>query len=385
MPIKYFLITLFLLIPLGLGCSSRLESGTDRNKPIRSLEDWNALRRTDPVRHIVCSGSGALRLITYLDCSDKVVAVEQVERSSSGFAPYRLVHSEYSDLPLFGEGHGRDNIEFLLNLDPKPDLIVRIDNPGSGIDPQILQERTGIPVVLIPYGDLGRDRFLLDRSIRLLGTILNQSDRADALLAFFDEQIADLNRRTENRDPEKTPQVYLGGLSYRGSHGINSTSIAYPPFDWLHLKNPASELRSNPGRGYHAMISKEQLLLWNPDYIFVDLGTLGLDQSGGLTEIRNQTIYHNIKAVQTDRIYGLYPNNSYNTNLAAMIANAWFIGKTVFPDQFQDINVEDKIKEIYQFMLNDPFIQKCPDLLKAALYKPLSLNQTDDRTKSINE
>ncbi|MDO5581975.1 MAG: iron ABC transporter substrate-binding protein [Planctomycetia bacterium] len=372
---------LLFLIPIVLGCSSRQDAGV-RSDPIRSLEEWNALGRKDPVRNIVCSGSGALRLISYLECSERVIAVEQTEKSESGFAPYRAVHPEYGKLPVFGEGHGRDNVEFLLTGNPKPDLIVRIDNPGSGLDPGILQERTGIPVVLIPYGDLGRDRPLFDRSLRLLGSILGKSDRAESVIAFMDSQIADLDRRTRGISPEQSPTVYLGGLSYRGSHGINSTSTEYPPFDWLHLKNPASSLRSGSIRGYHAMISKEQIVFWNPDYIFIDLGTLGLDQANGWLEKKDQNVYQNIKAVKQDRIYGLYPNNSYNTNFEAMIANGWFIGKTVFPDQFQDIQLDEKIRNIFDFILGDPFIPVCPAPLKSKVYKPIYKNNQTNREES---
>ncbi|MDD3585995.1 MAG: ABC transporter substrate-binding protein [Thermoguttaceae bacterium] len=371
------------LILTGTGCTPSVdqEGGPpveSRNvlyqgahKVIRSIEDWNALGRKEPVRHIVCSGSGALRLITYLECSDKVIAVEQMECQPNGVAPYRIVHPEYGKLPVFGEGHGRDHIEFLLNLNPKPDIIVRIDNPGSGIDPEILQERSGIPVVLISYGDLGQNRLLLDRSLRLLGHILNKTKRAESLIAFFDTQIAEFDQRTQNIPVEKRPTVYLGGLSFRGVHGINSTATSYPPFDWLRLKNPVAELASERIRGYHTMISKEQLVLWNPDYLFVDLGTLSLNQNGGISELQSQAVYAHLDAVKKNRLYGLYPNNSYNTNYAALLANAWFIGSITYPDQFQDVKIDEKINEMFQFMLNNPFMPQCPKEIKSKVYKTI--------------
>ncbi|MDO4586326.1 MAG: iron ABC transporter substrate-binding protein [Planctomycetia bacterium] len=367
---------------LETGCYRLSEQEINQGKPIRTFDEWQSLGKTEPVQSIVCSGSGALRLISYLDASEKVLAVEQIEKQSSGFATYRLRHPEFAELPVFGEGHGRDNIEFLLNMNPKPEAIIRVDNPGTGVDPQLLQARTGIPVILLPYGDLGNERLQLNQTLRLLGQILGKKEKAESLIAFIDAQINELIERTRNIPKEKRPTVYLGGLSYRGAHGINSTTTIYPPFDWLHLNHPASSLVSETLRANHIMVSKEQILAWNPDFLFVDLGTLALADSSGFTELYNQSIYRSLKALQNQQLYPLLPNNSYNTNFDAMLANAWFIGKTVYPEQFKDVDLAKKWDEISRFMLNDSFMNVFPEKFLTILNKPvcetLPLDGTND-------
>lgn len=351
------------------GCSGPLNETSEQNGLIRTIEDWNRLTNSKPVRRVVCSGSGALRLITYLQASDKVVAVERLEQSKAPVAPYRLAHPEYATLPLFGEGHGRDNVEFLLSMTPKPDVIIRIDNPGSGIDPRIIQERTGIPVVLIPYADWENDRETFDRTFRLLGHVLGKTARAEELLAWIDSQINDLKKRTGSLPVEKRPVAFLGGLSFRGSHGINSTTLRYPPFEWLHITNPVDSLVSRTIAARHAMVSKEQIVVWNPDYLFVDLGTLGLDKSDGLTELHNDTLLHKINALKSDHVYTLYPNNSYNTNFAAQLVNAWFIGKTIYPDLFKDVELDEKIDEVFRVLTGSNCVNAVPERLKTRVYK----------------
>lgn len=369
--VKRGMILILLFFLLETGCYRLSEQEINQGKPIRTLDEWQSLGKTEPLQSIVCSGSGALRLISYLDASEKVLAVEQIEKQSSGFATYRMFHPEFAELPVFGEGHGRDNVEFLLNMNPKPEAIIRIDNPGTGMDPQLLQARTGIPVILLPYGDLGNERLQLNQTLRLLGHILGKNEKAESLIAFIDTQINELIERTRNIPKENRPTVYLGGLSYRGAHGINSTTTIYPPFDWLHLNHPASALESENLRANHLMVSKEQILAWNPDFLFVDLGTLDLADSSGFTELNNQSIYRSLKALQNQQIYPLLPNNSYNTNFDAMLANAWFIGKTVYPEQFKDVDLAKKTDEISRFLLNDSFMNVFPEKILTFLNKPV--------------
>lgn len=347
--------------------------------PIRSITDWQALGRSEPVRHILCSGSGALRLATYLDCSDRVIATEQLEKRAGIMSPYRLAHPEYADLPVFGEGHGRDNVEILLSMTPKPDLIIRIDNPGSGIDPETLQARTGIPVVLLPYGDFGKNRKEFDQSILLLGAVLNKEERARDLINFINGQIKDLRQRTSDIHGSKRISVYLGGLSYRGSHGINSTTSSYPPFEWLNLDNVASRLESDLVKAQQIIIAREQILVWNPDYLFLDLGTIGLGDSNGWTEIRDLPVFRTLNAVKEKKIYSLYPNNFYSANYEAVLANAWFIGSVVYPDRFRDIDPIRQADKIFHFMNGGPEKLELPDPPRKDLYR----NMFDDSKENV--
>lgn len=351
-----------------------------RGGVIRTIDQWRATKFSRPVRSLVCSGSGALRLVTFLNGADQVIAVEQLEKREGIMAAYRVAHPEYANLPVFGEGHGRDNIEVLLKLNPRPDLIVRIDNPGAGIDPAILQAKTGIPVLLLPYGDLGKNRATFDSAIRLLGEVIGKQDRANELLNFIDGQINELRKRTaeipiktssktslENGEKKKGT-VYLGGLSYRGSHGFNSTSICYSPLDWLNLRNVAVSLGSNVIRTEQIMVSKEQILAWDPDYIFLDLGTIALGDSNGWAEVSRGAIYRTLKTVKTKKIYSLYPNNFYSANYDAILANAWFIGSVVYPDRFSDIDPRAKAEEIFKFMTGGEVMARLSEDVRNELF-----------------
>ena len=342
------------------------------------MAQWEQYRQQGivPARidRIFCSG-GTLRLVVYLDCADKVVAVDTNERRASernGMKAYLTAHPEFREMPVAGETSGRDNPELLLSLDNPPQLIIKADS-GAGFDPAELTRRTGIPVLLVPMRDLTSGRKEFDEGLRLIGAALDKSERAEEVIAFFDREIVELKTRSERAalsDAEK-PLVYVGGVSYNGAHGFNSSEAGYPPFELVGAKSPLVDHAADPTLGNrHAMLAKEKILEWNPDILFLDLGTLTLGQSGGLAELQRDPSYRTLTAVQQGRVFTLHPNTFYFVNHDAVLVNAWFVGKTLYPEQFADIDPKVKADEIFAFLVGKPVF----DDLNAALQN-LALNQ----------
>jgi len=252
-----------------------------------------------------------------------------------------------------------------LGLDNPPQLIIKADT-DTGFDPDELTRRTGIPVLLVPMRDITTGRKEFDEGLRLIGAALGKSERAEEVITFFNREIAELKTRSGRAalsDDEK-PLVYVGGVSYNGSHGFNSTEAGYPPFELVGAKSPFVERSTDPKLGNrHAMLAKEKILEWNPDILFLDLGTLTLGQSSGLVELQRDPSYRTLTAVQQGRVFTLHPNTFYFVNHDAVLVNAWFVGKTLYPEQFADINPKAKADEIFAFLVGKPVF----DNLNAAL------------------
>ena len=58
--------------------------------------------------------------------------------------------------------------------------------------------------------------------------------------------------------------------------------------------------------------------------------------------------------LRTEKFYGVIPYNFYSTNYESVLANAYYVGKVLYPDQFKDIDPEAKANEIYTFFLGKP-------------------------------
>ncbi|MFW6324699.1 MAG: ABC transporter substrate-binding protein, partial [Desulfovibrionales bacterium] len=193
--------------------------------------------------HVICSGSGCLRLLTYLQAQDMVVGVDDMETRRTRFdaRPYAIAHPEYRKLPIFGEFRGHDNPELILTLNPQPHVIFKTYASSMGYNPGELQAKTGIPVVALNYGDLGQLRSELYRSLRLMGRITGKQDRAEKVIAFFEETITELRRRTKDIPEADRPTVFLGGVAFKGPHGFHSTEPTYPPFQFVNAHNLAHD------------------------------------------------------------------------------------------------------------------------------------------------
>lgn len=288
------------------------------------------------VKRVVCIGPSALRIAVYLNATDLIVGVEDAEKYWDPIGrPYRLAHPELANMTSIAKG-GPDNptpyVEEIIKL--SPDLIL-----ASFVSLDVvenLEEQTGIPVVVLWPSSDDLNNFI--EALRIAGKVLGREDRAEELIAYINDLIEDLRARVEN--VTYRPSVYIGGLAYKGAHGFESTSGNYLPFVLLDVNNVAKQL----GNGTF-LVDKEQILSWKPDYIFIDALNLNLVMQD-ISD--NPEFYLALNAFKEGRVYTLWPNNFYGTNIEIVFINCYAIGKVLYPEQFSDIDVKEKANEIFE-------------------------------------
>ena len=310
----------------------------------------------NPVNSTICSGPGSLRLLTYLTAQDLIVAVDDIEVKRRQFdaRPYALANPAFKKKPIFGEFRGFDNPELILSLAKQPQVIFKTF-PNMGYDPIELQEKTGIPAVVLEYGNLGMHREKLFTSLRIMGKVVSKSNRAEEVITFFNATIKDLHKRTNSILESKKKTCYMGGVAYRGPHGFMSTELSYPPFTFVNAADVAHDTKTESKTQRQVTLSKEKLIEWDPDVLFLDLSTLQLAGSAsGLWEIRNDPALKTLTAVQNKLVYGVLPYNWFTKNYGSVLANAYFIGKILYPERFEDVDPFSKADEIYKFLVGKP-------------------------------
>ncbi len=332
--------------------------------------------KDEEIKHVICSGAGCLRLLTYLQAERMVVAVDDIESRRHRFdaRPYSLANPQFKELPIFGQFRGHDNPELIMALEPQPQIIFKTYGSSMGYDPKELQEKTGIPVTVLHYGNLGRLRPQLFASLRTMGKALGKEERAEAVISFIENTIEDLAQRTNQVKPEDQPSVFVGGVAFKGPHGFQATEPGYPPFTFINAKNPAYDTTLSGKELSHSNVSVEMILEWNPDYLFLDLSTLQLgNKAGGLFELRTSPAYQTLSAVQAGKVYGLLPYNWYTKNYGSILANAYFIGKLLYPEHFADIDPKAKADEIYTFLVGKPVFSIMNDMFGKLAYEKIAV------------
>ena len=333
------MLVIILLMP---GCKGHPSHQADPENTI-PVEDMLGRKTKVPakVESIVGIGPGALRLLVYMQVTERVAGVEEIERRTG--RPYIFAHPELQNRPAIGPAFTGD-AELIAARDP--DVIFKTYTTRGEADE--LQKKTGIPVVALHYINPTSEWQVLDSALTLMGKVLNKQSRAEELIQYHHALTDTLEKKTSGIPETEKPGVYLGGLSHRGTHGINSTSPYYESFAFVHAKNLAGPLRKNYANNEGVMLDMEQLMVWNPQFIFIDLAGRALVEQ----DIRQHRKYfRTMEAFRESKIYGVHPYNWYSTNYGTVLANAWYIGSVLYPGRFAGVDPAEKANEIYRQFL----------------------------------
>jgi len=194
----------------------------------------------------------------------------------------------------------------------------------------------------------------LDRALRLMADVMGKTGRAEEVISLFNTLEQDLMRRTHDIPRDQRPSCYVGGLGQAGPHGFQSTEPSFAPFVFTHAKNVAAP---SPGEKplSHATVAKEKIVFWNPDLIFLDVSTMRLGSgASALDQLRTDPAYRDLSAVRKGDVFGLFPYNSYNQNFEAVFANAYYVGKILYPERFTDVQPLAKAEEISTILNGSP-------------------------------
>jgi iron complex transport system substrate-binding protein len=357
------MILTLLWAPMTSYCRERVVSDAARRE----------VKLPNHIERVICSGAGCLRLLTYLQAQNLIVAVDDMEKRRPIFdaRPYALANPQFKGYPLFGEFRGYDNPELIMALNPQPQAIFKTFST-MGHDPEKLQKKTSIPVLVLEYGDLSNHRHSFYQALRMMGKVVNRERRAEEIVSFFESAIQDLTDRTSSIPERERKTCYVGGIAFKGPHGFQSTEPRYPPFHLVNTRNVA--YGSFMKEGGQSNVAKEKIVEWDPEILFLDLSTLQMgDKAGGLFELKTDPAYRTLGAVQRGQLYGVLPYNWYGQNFGSILANAYFVAKLLYPHRFRDIDPEAKADEIYTFLVGKPVFREMDRMFQGLAFKKISV------------
>ena len=75
-----------------------------------------------------------------------------------------------------------------------------------------------------------------------------------------------------------------------------------------------------------------------------------------------------------NRIYTLNPDTAMNANHETALANAYYIGKILYPEQFDDIDPVKKADEIYTNVVGKPVFNQLKEHVNDLSYQKVLIN-----------
>ena len=293
-------------------------------------------------------GSGA-RFVVYAGAQDKLIAVTEMETTPTMNRPYAIAYKDlFANLPSTSNGNHllETNVNEEQLMDLNPDVIV---SSRSAEECDALQKDTGIPVIGITY----QNQLFTDNvynSITCVGEALGTEDHANEVVDKLKEWDADLKARTADIADADKPSVYVGAVNYKGAKSFTGTYANYAPLVELNAKNVADET----GQKAAVDVDLEQIGNWDPDYMFLNAGNMDLMKTD---YANNQAFFDGLKAFQQGNLYTQPFFNFNGTNIDTGICDTYFIGATIYPDKFADVDLKAKYSEIYTTLLGVDFYQ----------------------------
>lgn len=251
---------------------------------------------------------------------------------------FRKIYPEMSELPQVGSRHSGVNIEEVVSLEP--DLIIL---------PPFLEGREyaerfnelGLNTININLEKI--DDFFI--SLTKLGKEINKQDKADSLIALCKNMLT----RVEENIPDQTEKPSCYYASQRNFLNTCTEELLQSVMmEKAGGKNIARDLS-----GSDVTITKEQLLLWNPDYIF-------LSQNSDLTlkSLSENEIYSKLKAVKNKHIYKFPSKMSpWDYPSIEIFPAILWISTKIYPEQYKHLDFLEILNSFYNSVYGMTFTE----------------------------
>lgn len=316
---------------------------------------------------VVCIGAGALRMYSYIADVNLLCGVEDIDNTTleerpkmfdAVARPYVLAYGDvFSTLPSCGVGGPMaQTAEAEKILSCAPDIVISEYEDVEKED--ALQEQLGVPVITLKAGPKGVFDDAFAGSMKLLGTIFGEEEKADALVSFVERETAEIKARTSNIADADKPGVYICGLGNWGTTNHLMTAQNYISFNIAGVKNVVSGMATD---GIQP-IEEEAFVALGDDMDIIIMDAAAVKNIAPLYQ-EDSTMFDTCKAWTNGEVYLEMAYNAYYTNYEIALINTWFVAKTVYPELFADIDLTAKTNEVTKAFLGQELAEQifaCP-------------------------
>ncbi len=310
-----------------------------------------------PIERIITREPDTCRIVVALGDGDKVISSEQAVKSClcpTTFGAFdegclecyqTIIGGRMPDLP---ETSTRYDINYELMASFNPDVIIT----SGTTDVENFEIKVGCPCV-VAGGDgwiYSYDDGLYGR-IEVIGDVLDREEEAEELIAFVESKIDMIRSATDALEENEKPKVYfaprgakLGFYDPKEGRDFTRTFSDYDPLEIAGGINVAEE-----AEGYEVNVALEQIIAWNPDYIFVACSNP--DDRDVIDWIKNSPDLQSIAAVKNGNVYNCFYPHCRGRPPDRSLFNMIYMAKLLHPDEFEDLDLEKEGNEIFKAFL----------------------------------
>lgn len=174
-------------------------------------------------------------------------------------------------------------------------------------------------------------------NLRLYAKVLGPkaAQRASMWESYVDDQVRFVTSRTSTLSPHERPTVYY----LRGPDALTSHGTRGCPYWYTHLAGAQMAVAGTSNQG-RATITAEQLILWNPEVVFV-----GRFYSVDL--LLKDPRFRTLRAVEHNAVYPMPTGVFFWDGGPESVLLMLWAAKTVHPELFPDLDLARAIREYY--------------------------------------
>ncbi len=332
-----------LLFAFLVACSSEpdsvIESPPGTSEVVDATGSVLALPEAPPQR-IVAVGKGVYMVLHLLfmfpEAGEQLVAVEQRGKGVTQFVggldpaedPWEMLAVE-------------PGVEAVASL--RPDLVL---TKGT-----VLGERAGSLARLgIPSLHLGLEspeRFVED--VSLLGTVLEQPERADEIVGFYEQRLERIRSGVEDLAEDARPRVLMAAWHARGGE----VAVKVPARGWMQTQQvelaggrPVWVERGSISDGW-TIVGFEQIAAWDPEVVVLSVPR-DLDERELVASLREDGQWGLLRAVERGQLHA-FPHDLYDWNSPdpRWILGLSWMASTLHPERFVDLDPEAELRAFY--------------------------------------
>jgi iron complex transport system substrate-binding protein len=232
------------------------------------------------------------------------------------------------------KSQGAVNLEELLRA--SPDLVFVSGEIGRNRDAIEKLDRMKIPWLVVDYASIEEQQ----RTVEMIGMALGNLGQAARYNRYFQECIERVRSVTSKIPADQRLRLY------HSVNEANRTTIDRGlATDWLEVEgiinvSLSQDTKLLEGKNF---VSMEQILLWDPDVILVN-------EPNVTRHILTDRQWSTLKAVRGGRVYQMpiaISRWGHPGSIETPLAILW-TAKTLYPDQFQDIDMSFETKNFYR-------------------------------------
>ncbi len=236
------------------------------------------------------------------------------------------------------------NVEEVLKLEP--DVVFQWNYMDEEIEKM---EAAGIKVVALEYGDVED----LETWIRIIGKMFDKNERAEELISYFHESIAEVTEKIDTLSEEELSNILI---MY---DNLKVTGEGFSEY-WTTnsgATNPAGDLS-----GEALNVNMEQIYEWNPEILYI----------GNFNDLQPSDFMENklegqdwsvVDAVQNGQVYKI-PIGGYRWDppgIETPLMVKW-LAKIQHPELFEDMDMREEVtkfyKDVYHFDVTDEILDE---------------------------